>query len=147
MPLTGSINSVKGQKLTILPEPFPSVDRDYKLEDLGTQYRLSYKDGASDVVTMMGKNLIITDIKVSSSDFVSSVRPQFVHTAKGFILSGYDADYKPTSGSGVVKLTLKIDHQPVSGLQLPVSLVMDSVMDGAPTHMELAFSQHEVKSH
>jgi hypothetical protein len=25
--------------------------------------------------------------------------------------------------------------------------VLDSVMDGAPTHMELAFSEHAVKSH
>jgi len=96
---------------------------------------------------MMGKDLIITDIKVSSPEFISSVRPQFVHTPKGFVLTGYNADYKPTSGPGIVKLALKIDHQPVSGLQLPVSLVLDSVMDGAPTHMELAFSEHEVKSH
>lgn len=134
-------------ELFMLNSPFPSPNRDYKLEDLGTQYRLSYKDGSSDVVTMMGKNLIITDVKVTSADFVSSVRPQFVHTAKGFVLTGYDADYKPTSGPGVVKLSLKIDHEPVSGLQLPASLVMDSVLDGAPTHMELAFSEPEVKSH
>lgn len=133
--------------LFMLNSPFPTPDVDYKLENLGTQYRLSYKDGASDVVTMMGKNLIITDINVTSAEFASSVRPQFVHTAKGFVLAGYDADYKPTSGSGVVKLSLKIDHQPVSGLQLPVSVVLDSVMDGAPTHMELAFSEREVKSH
>lgn len=134
-------------ELFMLNSPLPTADHDYKLEDLGTQYRLSYKDGSADVVTMMGKNLIITDIKVASADFNSSVRPQFVHTAKGFVLTGYDADYKPTSGSGVVKLSLKIDHQPVSGLQLPVNIVLDSVMDGAPTHMELAFSEHEVKSH
>ncbi|HXO37935.1 MAG TPA: hypothetical protein VN872_04830 [Candidatus Acidoferrum sp.] len=131
----------------MLNSPFPTADSDYKLEDLGTQYRLSYKDGSADVVTMMGKNLIITEIKVNSPEFISSVRPQFVHTAKGFVLTGYDADYKPTSGPGVVKLTLKMDHAPVSGLQMPTSLVMDSVMDGAPTHMELAFSEHEVKSH
>ena len=134
-------------EMFMLNSPLPSADGNYKLEDLGTQYRLSYKDGASDVVTMMGKNLIITDIKVNSAEFASSVRPQFVHTAKGFVLTGYDADYKPTSGPGVVKLTLKIDHEPVSGLQLPVGLVLDSVMDDAPTHMELAFSEHEVKSH
>lgn len=134
-------------KLFMLTPPFPSPDGNYTLENLGTQYRLSYKDGGADVVTMMGKNLIITDIKVNSADFISSVRPQFVHTAKGFVLTGYDADYKPTSGSGVVKLTLKIDHEPVSGLQLPVGLVLDSVLDGAPTHMELAFSEHEVKKH
>ncbi|MGZ4854248.1 MAG: hypothetical protein ACXVKH_03410 [Candidatus Angelobacter sp.] len=133
--------------LFMLNSPFPSADSEYELEDLGTQYRLSYKDGKSDVITMMGKNLIITDIKVNSTEFVSSVRPQFVHTAKGFVLAGYDADYKPTSGPGVVKLTVKIDHEPVSGLQLPFGLVLDSVMDGAPTHMELAFSEHEVKTH
>jgi hypothetical protein len=134
-------------ELFMLNSPLPAADSNYTLENLGTQYRLSYKDGAADVVTMMGKNLIITDIKVTSSEFNSSVRPQFVHTPKGFVLTGYDADYKPTSGPGVVKLTIKIDHQPVSGLQLPMGLVLDSVMDGAPTHMELAFSDHEVKSH
>ncbi len=134
-------------EIFMLNSPLPSADSNYTLEDLGTQYRLSYKDGSADVVTMMGKNLIITDIKVNSAEFASSVRPQFVRTTKGFVLTGYDADYKPTSGPGVVKLTLKIDHEPVSGLQLPVGLVLDSVMDGAPTHMELAFSAHEVKSH
>ena len=133
--------------LFMLNSPFPSPDGEYKLEDLGTQYRLSYKDGAADVVTVMGKNLIITDIKVASKDFDSSVRPQFVHTQNGFVLAGYDADYKPTSGPGVVKLAIKIQHHPVNGLQLPDSLVLDSVMDGAPTHMELAFSDYEVKSH
>lgn len=134
-------------ELFMLNSPLPAADSNYTLENLGTQYRLSYKDGGADVVTMMGKNLIITDIKVNSAEFSSSVRPQFVHTSKGFVLTGYDADYKPTSGPGVVKLTIKIDHQPVSGLQLPMGLVLDSVMDGAPTHMELAFSDHEVKSH
>lgn len=133
--------------LFMLNSPFPSPDGEYKLEDLGTQYRLSYKDGAADVVTMMGKNLIITDIKVTSAEFYSSVRPQFVHTQKGFVLTGYDADYKPTSGPGVVKLALKIQHHPVNSLQLPDSLVLDSVMDGTPTHMELAFSDYAVKSH
>jgi len=134
-------------ELFMLNSPLPAVDSDYKLEDMGMQYRLSYKDDKSDVVTMMGKNLIITDIRVTSKEFASSVRPQFMRTAKGFVLTGYDADYKPTSGPGVVKLTMKIDHAPVSGLQLPTSVVLDSVMDDAPTHMELAFSAHEVKSH
>jgi hypothetical protein len=133
--------------LFMLNSPFPASETNYTLENLGTQYRLSYKDGAADVVTMMGKNLVITDIKVNSPEFNSSVRPQFVQTPKGFVLTGYDADYKPTSGAGVVKLALKIDHQPISTLQLPTKVVLDSVMDGAPTHMELAFSEFAVKSH
>jgi hypothetical protein len=133
--------------LFMLNSPFPATASEYQLDDLGTQYRLSYKEGSSDVMTTMGKNLIITEIKVNSPEFISSVRPQFVHMAKGFVLTGFDADYNPKSGPGVVKLGIKIDHKPVNGLQLPFGLIMDSVLDGTPTHLEFAFSEHEVKSH
>ena len=100
-----------------------------------------------DVITTMGKDMIIIEVKVSSAEFISSVRPQLTRTAKGFVLSGYTADYKPTSGPGVVKLDLKIVNHPVNGLQLPSNLVLDSVLDGEATHMELAFSEHQVTSH
>src|SRR6478609_7266218 len=131
----------------MLKPPLPAADSVYQLEDLGAQYRISYKDGPSDVITTMGKDMIITEVKESSKDYVSSVRPQLTRTARGFVLSGYSADYKPTSGTGVVKLDLKIQNQPVNGLQLPANLVLDSVLDGEPTHMELAFSEHQVTSH
>ena len=131
----------------MLGPPLPAVDSKYQLEDLGVQYRISYKDGQSDVITTMGKDMIITEVKVNSAEFISSVRPQLTRSAKGFVLSGYSADYKPTSGPGVVKLDLKIQNQAVNGLQLPVNLVLDSVLDGEPTHMELAFSEHQVTSH
>jgi hypothetical protein len=131
----------------MLSPPQPPVDSKYEMEDLGVQYRISYKDGSSDVVTTMGKDMIITEVKVNSKDFTSTVRPQLTRTPKGFVLSGYSADYKPTQGAGVVKLDLKIVNQPVNGLQLPANLVLDSVLDGTPTHMELAFSEHQVTSH
>jgi hypothetical protein len=131
----------------MLGPPLPAANSEYKLEDLGAQYRISYKDGASDVITTMGKDMIITEVKVNSAEFISSVRPQLTRTAKGFVLTGYSADYKPTQGQGVVKLDLKIQNQAVNGLQLPVNLVLDSVLDGEPTHMELAFSEHQVTQH
>jgi hypothetical protein len=131
----------------MLSPPLPATDSVYQMEDLGVQYRISYKDGPSDVITTMGKDMIVTEVKVNSSDFISSVRPQLTRTAKGFVLSGYTADYKPTKGPGVVKLDLKIQNQAVSGLQLPTNLVLDSVLDGEPTHMELALSDHQVTSH
>jgi hypothetical protein len=131
----------------MLSPPLPAANSEYQLEDLGVQYRISYKDGASDVITTMGKDMIITEVKVNSAKFISSVRPQLTRSAKGFVLTGYSADYKPTSGPGVVKLDLKIENQLVNGLQLPANLVLDSVLDGQPTHMELAFSEHQVKSH
>ena len=131
----------------MLSAPLPAANSEYQLEDLGLQYRISYKDGSSDVITTMGKDMIITEVKVISAEFISSIRPQLSRTANGFVLSGYTADYKPTSGPGTVKLDLKIQNQAVSGLQLPANLVLDSVLDGEPTHMELAFSDHQVTSH
>ncbi|MGC2696582.1 MAG: hypothetical protein WA738_12410 [Candidatus Angelobacter sp.] len=133
--------------LFMLTSPFPAADSEYQLDDLGNQYRLSYKEGPSDIVTLLGKDLVVSEIKVTSPLFVSTVKPQLAKTAKGFVLTGYVGDYKPTSGPGVVHLDVKLENGAVSGLQLPVLLIADSVYDDVPTHMELAFSQHQVKSH
>lgn len=130
----------------MLTSPFPDVDSEYQLEDLGGEYRLSYKDASASVVTTMNKDLVITEIKVTSPEFFSSIRPQISKTAAGFILAGYVADYRPTSGPGVVKLNVKLDYQEVNGLQLPRKLNLDSVYDGSPNQMELVFSDYQVKT-
>ncbi|HEY7403658.1 MAG TPA: hypothetical protein VIB39_09065 [Candidatus Angelobacter sp.] len=132
--------------LFMLNSPFPEAGP-FLLEDLGKQYRLSYKEGDSEIVTLMGKDLVISEIKVTSPQFLSTVRPQVRKTLNGFVLTGYVGDYTPTAGAGVVHLDVKIEHAPVHGLQLPLTLIADSTLDGAPTHMELAFSEYQVKSH
>jgi hypothetical protein len=130
----------------MLTSPFPDANSEYQLDDLGTEYRLSYKDGSADVITTMNKDLIITEIKVTSPEFFSSIRPQIARSAGGFILAGYAADYRPTSGPGTVKLNVKLDYQDVKGLQLPRKLNLDSVFDGSPNQMELVFSDYQVKT-
>ena len=131
----------------MLTSPFPEVDSVYQLDDLGSQYRLSYKEGASDIVTLLGKDLIITEIKVTAPQFVSTIKPQIRKSDKGFVLAGYVGDYTPTAGGGVVHLDVKIENGPVNGLQLPLTLLADSVYDGTPTRMELAFSEYQIKTH
>jgi len=133
--------------LFMLTSPFPETNSEYQVEDLGAEYRLSYKDGSSDVVTMMNKDLMITEVQVTSPEFFSSIRPKLSRGAGGFILDGYDGDYRPTSGQGVVKLNVKLDYQVVNGLQLPRRLNMDSVYDGTPNQMELVFSDYQIKTH
>jgi hypothetical protein len=133
--------------LFMLNSPFPDAGSAFQLEDQGSQYRLSYKEGDSDVVMLMSKHLVISEIKVTSPQFLSIVKPQVRETPKGFVLTGYIGDYTPTSGPGVVHLDVKIEHAPVNGMQLPLTLIADSTLDGAPTHMELAFSEYQVKSH
>jgi len=131
----------------MLTSPFPEVDSVYQLDDLGGKYRLSYKEGASEIVTILGKDLVINEIKVTSPQFVSTIKPQIRKSDKGFVLAGYVGDYTPTGGGGVVHLDVKIQNGPVDGLQLPLTLLADSVYDGTPTRMELAFSEYQIKTH
>ena len=131
----------------MLNPPLPQVDGSYQLDDLGSQYRLTYNDGDSDVATLMDKTFIITEIKVISPKFVSIIKPNMTKTGQGLVMSAYTADYTPTSGPGAVHLNVKIDHAAIDGMQLPVSMILDSTLDGAPTHMELAFSDFKVKKH
>ena len=132
--------------LFMLTSPFPAVESAYQLEEVNGQYRLSYKEGSSDVATTMNKDLTIIEIVVNSPEFKSTIKPQISKSPKGFLLSGYEGDYKPTSGTGDVQLKVRLDYQQVSGLQLPNKLDMDSVYDGAPTQMQLVFSDYQVKT-
>ena len=133
--------------LFMLSSPFPEVNSNYKVDDQGSQYRLSYKEGSSDVVTLVSKDMVIQEVKVVSPQFTSIVKPRLTKTDAGFVLAGYVGDYTPASGTGTVHLDVKIAYAPVSGLQLPVNLVADTTLDGAPTHMELAFANHQIKAH
>src|SRR5689334_22858356 len=40
----------------MLTSPFPEANSDYQLEDLGSEYRLSYKEGSANIVTSMNKD-------------------------------------------------------------------------------------------
>ena len=131
--------------LFMLKSPFPDPASEYQLEEIGGQYRLAWRENTDDVVANLNKNLVMTEIMVTSKNFKSTIKPQFARTPKGFILSGYEADYLPTTGPGVVHLKIKIDYQEVSGLQLPSILDMDSTYDGQPNRMELHFSDYQVQ--
>ncbi len=129
----------------MLTSPFPEVESEYKLEEIGGEYRLSYKEGNTDIVTSMTRDLAITEIKVSTSAFTSSLKPILTKGPHGFVLSGYDGNYVPTSGSGTVQLKAQIDYQEVEGLQLLHTVSLDSVYDGSPNQMELTFADYQVK--
>jgi len=132
--------------LFMLTSPFPGDEIEYQLQDVGGQYRLSYKDGNADVITTMNKNLTVTEIVVNSPEFKSTIRPQLSKSSNGFLLSGYEGNYEPTAGSGSVQLKVRLNYQQVSGLELPGTLDLDSVLDGAATQMQLVFSDYHVKT-
>ncbi len=129
----------------MLGPPFPEVDSEYQLEDLGAQYRLSYKEGTADVVTSMGKDFAISELKVTTAEFTSSIRPQFTRTAKGFLINAYQADYVSQSAAEETHLRVRMSYQELNGLQLIQKLNLEGTYGGSPYQMEVAFTGCQAK--
>jgi hypothetical protein len=131
--------------LFMLNPPFPAVDSEYQLDDLGGQYRLSYKEGTADVVTSMSKDFAISEMKVTTAVFASSIRPQLTKTSKGLLFSGYEADYQSSDPGETTHLSVQIDYQEVSGLQLLRKLGLSGTYGGSPFQIEVKFSGCQAK--
>jgi len=131
-------------KLFVLSPPFPPVDSEYQLEARGPQYRLSYKEGDTDVVTTMSRDFAITDMKVTTPEFDSTIQPKFTKTPKGFLFSAYDATYQSKNPGHATQLKVLIDYQEVDGLQIIQKLNLSGSYGGTPFAAELAFSDCKV---
>src|SRR4029077_15997599 len=58
----------------------PEIGGDYQLEKTGTEYRLTYKDGTADVVTILDRDFAMSYVKTTTPEFDSTIRPQFKKT-------------------------------------------------------------------
>jgi hypothetical protein len=132
--------------LFMLNSPLPQADREYELKDLGSTYLLTYRETDADVTITMTKDFSITELKVISPRFKSSILPQFTKTEGGFVLTGYSANYVPIEGPGKVELNLQIDYQNVNGLKLPRTIRVHSTLDAEPNETELTFGDYQVKT-
>jgi hypothetical protein len=130
----------------MLTSALPEVDSNYQLEDKGTEYLLTYKEGSADVQTTLSKALVITEIKVDDPTFHSWIRPQFQTSSKGFVLTGYDSAYIGTNGSGKTALTVQIENQEVSGQILPSKLTLNGSYEGANFSVEVTFKDYQVRN-
>lgn len=128
----------------LLSSPFPEVNSDYQLEDQAGNYRLSYKDGSADIVTVMDKNLTVVSVNVTTPDFTSIIEPQFFKDPKGFLLSGYIATYKSKNPAEDTVLNIKTVYQDVGGLQMFQKLNLSGSYGGAPFAVEVIFSNYQI---
>jgi hypothetical protein len=124
----------------MVTSPLPEADSNYQLEEQPSQWNLSYKEGSAEVATTMGKDLAIRALKVTSADFNSTLQPQFTRSPKGFLLTGYQAEYYGKSASETTKLNVRIGYQEVNGLQLPQKLSLDGSYGGSPFQIDVTFS-------
>ena len=88
----------------------------------------------------MNKDFSITSTMVSSKAFESTLQPLFKQTAKGLLLSGYQAIYTGASAADKTELQVKVDYQQVDGLQLPKTLDAQGSYGGNPFKVEVAFT-------
>jgi hypothetical protein len=124
----------------VISPGLPEAGSTFQLEEIPSGYRISYKDGSADVVTLMNKDYSITSIAVSSKEFDSTLQPLFKQTAKGLLLSGYQAIYIGASAADKTELQVKVEYQQIDGLQLPKTLDLQGSYGGNPFKGEVAFT-------
>ena len=127
--------------LFMLNHPFPDPAGDYNLESIpNDKYRVSYKEGDADVVTTMGHDFAITELKVTTADFTSSIFPQFTKTPNGFVLSSYDSNYQTKNPAEATKLKVLVDYKEVEGLSLVQKLNVSGTYGANPFGIAVTFS-------
>jgi len=126
--------------LFMLNAPLPDVSGEYKLDAVGPEYRLTYREGTADVVTTMGRDFAISNLKVTTPQFDSAIQPGFARSPKGFLLSGYDATYQSGKPDEATVLKVAIGYQAVEGLQLLQKLDLSGTYGGSKFAVQLTFS-------
>jgi hypothetical protein len=127
-----------------LTSPFPEVNGEYQLEDQGIQYVLFYKEGATAVVIIMDKDLAISSWNITSSNYTTTLQPEFLKNPKGLLLSAYTVTYRTKSPSEDIRVNVQIVYQEIEGLQLIQRLSLSGVSAGNPFAMDLAFSGFQI---
>ncbi len=118
----------------------PEIAGDYQLEKTGVEYRLSYKDGPADIVTLLDQNFAMSYLQTTTPEFKSVIKPQFKKTAKGLLMTGYQATYAGKTAAETTELEIAIDYQAVDELQIPQKFDLKGSYGGSRFHVEVAFS-------
>jgi hypothetical protein len=128
----------------ILSSPLPESDGDYKLEDQGAQYLLTYKEGGAGITTLMNKNLILSNLTVTMQENVTSLNPTFFKNPKGLLLSGYDATVKAKDPGQNTVLNTRIGYQEIQGLQLIQTLNIAGSYGESSFAFEILFTDYQI---
>lgn len=124
----------------MLSAPFPKASSEFQLTEVESDYQLAYKEGTADVVTTMGRDFAISSIRITKSSFDATIRPRFTKTAKGFVLSSYDANYQSNSPEETTRLKVSIDYQEVEGLQLARNVNLSGRYGSQDVAVQFSFS-------
>ena len=129
----------------VLSPPFPGLASEYRMEAVGPQYRLSYREQpAADVITTMDRDFAISDLRVTTPEFLSTIQPSFAKTPKGLLLTGYQAHYQSNKAEETTNLKVQIRYQEVERVQMLYKLDLSGTYGGTPFAVLLTFSDCQV---
>ena len=115
--------------------PFPEDDIEFQLEANGPQYVLTYADGSTNLETTMGKDFSISNLKVTTPQYTSSIQPSFSAGPDGFLLNAYTQE-----PGGTTHLKVLMDYQDIQGLKILNHVNLSGTDDGSPFTVNLTFS-------
>ena len=131
---------------TISPA-LPDLSTAFQLEEVGHDYRISYKDGAADVTTTMGADYAISVMRVKTAEFDSTIKPQFKKTPRGLLLSSYRAIYRGATPAEAADLDVTIDYQEINGLQFPQEISLAGSYGTTPFKVKVNFTGCQAAKH
>jgi hypothetical protein len=141
---TGFFQTWSGYMIsTALPDP----GTDFQLEQLASEYRLTYKDGDADVVTTVTKDFVITTQSVKTKEFDATLNPKFNKIAKGLVLASYQATYRGATPAETTELSVSMDYQEVNGLQFPSVTTISGSYGPTPFTAKVAFTDCQASKH
>jgi len=124
---------------TISPA-FPDAATPFELNAIGSDYVISYKEGAAEVTTTIAKDYAISSMRVKTSEFDSTIKPQFKKVPKGLLLSSYQALYRGATAADATDLDVSINYQEINGLQIPQELSLSGSYGASPFKVKVNFT-------
>jgi hypothetical protein len=123
----------------MIGSPFP--ESQVKIETSDKQYHVFYTLQSDEDMLTMSDDLLIGEARFSGLTSKRAIRPIFLKTSQGLLLTNYHTDYEPI-GPGI-KLTSEtsVVYQDVSGMKLPNRIYIKGMYGSELYEAEFTFNQ------
>ena len=122
----------------------PEDGKSFTTEVLDGQYRFIQKTGQSEIITLVNRDLLVTEVRRIRPQTEVTVHPQFSGQpgsgppdsgkARGYVLTGFGSG--TTIASRAAEMKVSIDLQELDGFQLPKTVMIAAGISGVPLAFE-----------
>ncbi len=128
----------------VVTPPFPEVESDYQVVDLGQKLQLAYRQDQVGVQMSMDHNFSIGEMSIKMEQINVTIRPRFELDEGKYVLSAYDFENVMNTGEKQ-QGTVTIQNQKVEGLILPVHVGIKMMIGQALAEPSFDFTDFQVK--